>query len=276
MLPVEMMPFYKAHHQAIIDLSVAPDKRRYTDPKEAPRHYMDWEHYQLTTPDSLPLHWNTAKAKFGEEAMQKNGVVLWHIGLMAHRLTQAFASQDAQAIVRLSAEIGHYIGDAHVPLHNTENYNGQLSNQHGIHGLWETNLPELFSKQYNFYQGPAVYLPTPLKTIRSGMAHARSAVDSVLTIEAALTAKMQEDKFGLYTRNGKTVSGYSEKFSKAYHKKLNGMVERQLLTSIRTTANIWYTCWVNAGQPILPIKDFRFHTTTTKDSLVLKEHKKRH
>jgi hypothetical protein len=47
--------------------------------------------------------------------------------------------------------LGHYIGDAHVPLHTTSNYNGQKTNQHGIHGLWESRIPEqLFDERVTF------------------------------------------------------------------------------------------------------------------------------
>ena len=58
-----------------------------------------------------------------------------------------------QRILRISAEIGHYIGDAHVPLHTTENYNGQLSGQEGIHAFWESRLPEMFSDEFDFFVG---------------------------------------------------------------------------------------------------------------------------
>jgi hypothetical protein len=57
---------------------------------------------------------------------------------MLNRLTRAFKEHDRERILRYSADLGHYIGDAHVPLHCTRNYNGQLSGQHGIHGFWES------------------------------------------------------------------------------------------------------------------------------------------
>jgi hypothetical protein len=47
------------------------------------------------------------------------------------------------AILRLSADFGHYLGDLNVPLHTTMNYNGQLTGQEGIHGFWESRNPEI-------------------------------------------------------------------------------------------------------------------------------------
>ena len=32
---------------------------------------------------------------------------------------------------------------------------------------------------------------------------------------------------------------------------MNGMVERRLRTAILAVGSIWYTCWVDAGQPDL-------------------------
>jgi hypothetical protein len=65
-----------------------------------------------------------------------HGIVPWHILKVKYWLTQAMKDHDYKQILKLSADIGHYIADAHVPLHTTENYSGQLTNQHGIHGLW--------------------------------------------------------------------------------------------------------------------------------------------
>ena len=45
----------------------------------------------------------------------------------------------------------YYVGDAHVPLHTTENYNGKMTGQKGIHGFWESRLPEINADNYNFF-----------------------------------------------------------------------------------------------------------------------------
>ena len=62
----------------------------------------------------------------------------------------AFIEKDSDKILKYSADLGHYIADAYVPLHTTENYNGQLTGQKGIHAFWESRLPELFSEDYNY------------------------------------------------------------------------------------------------------------------------------
>ena len=50
-------------------------------------------------------------------------------------------------VLRTAADLGHYLADAHVPLHTTGNYNGQRTNQTGIHALWETHNVEHLWRQ---------------------------------------------------------------------------------------------------------------------------------
>ena len=42
---------------------------------------------------------------------------------------------------------------------------------------------------------------------------------------------------------------YSRTYSIAYYKLLDGMVERRMRASIKMTGDIWYSAWVDAGQP---------------------------
>ena len=78
----------------------------------------------------MPRYWNEAVEQFTEDTLQAYGIVPYHINRVSRWLTKAFENKDAEQILRLSADIGHYIADANVPLHTTENYNGQLTGQY--------------------------------------------------------------------------------------------------------------------------------------------------
>ena len=156
-LPPEMIGFYKNNIDYITKAAVNPDKRRYAEEEEGARHYLDADHYGDSVFAALPRSWVEAVDKYSEDTLQAYGILPWHIYTMYHRLRDAFAVRDPSLILKVSAELGHYIGDAHVPLHTTENYNGQLTGQEGIHGLWESRLPELFSSEYDFMVGRAEY-----------------------------------------------------------------------------------------------------------------------
>ncbi|GCC51877.1 hypothetical protein SanaruYs_21060 [Chryseotalea sanaruensis] len=250
-LPPDMVGFYKANIQYLAEASVNPDRRRLAVVDEAARHYIDLDHYGDSAWFSMPRYWKQAVEKFSEDTLKEYGIVPWHVNTMYYRLKDAFMIQDPSAVLKISAELGHYIADANVPLHTTENYNGQLTNQYGIHGFWESRLPELFANEYNFFVGRAAYLDKPQQTIWDGIAGAHLKVDSVLSIERNLSASFGDRKYSFETRGKQTIKVYSQEFSKAYHAALNKMVERQLRIAIKMIADFWYTAWVDAGQPDL-------------------------
>ncbi|MES2730809.1 MAG: zinc dependent phospholipase C family protein [Bacteroidota bacterium] len=251
-LPAEMLPFYKYHIAYLTENAVNPDRRRYAVEGEAPRHYIDADMYGDSALYKLPRYWKDAVAKYTEDTLMAYGIVPWHIQLMKFELTEAFRQMDAGRILRLSADLGHYIGDANVPLHTTSNYNGQFTGQQGIHGFWESRLPELFSNDYDFFVGQASYLDSPQRIAWQAVINANAALDSVLRFDRELTEQFSEDKkYGFEERNGLTVRVYSREFSQAYSQMLSGQVERQMRASIQMVGNFWYTCWVDAGQPDL-------------------------
>lgn len=251
-LPAEMIGFYKNHLEYIEENAVNADKRRYTNEKEAFYHYIDLDEYGDSAMYKLPKNWSKAVEKYSEDTLMKYGIVPWHINLMKTRLTQAFKEKDQNKILKLSADIGHYIADANVPLHTTSNYNGQLTNQHGIHGFWEGRLPELFSDDYDFFTGPATYLDNPQLEAWKAVESAHLGLDSVFSYEKQLTESFGEDrKFAFENRNGTNIKTFSKPFSRAYHNKLNGQVEKRMRSSIKMVGDFWYTSWIDAGQPDL-------------------------
>src|SRR5690606_30274560 len=161
-LPPEMSGVYKKNLTYLTETAVNPDRRRYSVVDEAARHYIDLDHYGDSALYKMPRYWADAVALYSEDTLKAYGVVPWHVYRMYFRLRDAFLMRDPERVLKMSSEIGHYIGDAHVPLHNTENYNGQLNGQEGIHGFWESRLVELYSQEYDFFVGRAIYLTDPL------------------------------------------------------------------------------------------------------------------
>lgn len=252
LLPQEMLAFYKNHILYIEENAVNPDARRYLVKDEAPRHYIDLDLFNESTVDSIPTGWNSALEKYTLDSLQAKGIVPWHINLMSIKLTKAFETKDADQILKYSTEIGHYIADANVPLHTTSNYNGQQTGQYGIHGLWESRLLELFVNDYDLFFEDASYQENIQQLAWSAVRNANLALDSVLVFEKIATSKIGEDKkYSFEDRNGITIKTYSLKFCRAYHNMLGGMVERRLRASVKMVADVWFTCWVNAGQPSL-------------------------
>ena len=95
-LPVEMIDFYKYHIDYIESKAVNPDMRRYIDPREAPRHYIDLDVYGDSAWYKLPRYWNDAVAQYTEDTLQAYGIVPWHVYTMKNFLTKAFRDQNLQ------------------------------------------------------------------------------------------------------------------------------------------------------------------------------------
>lgn len=249
-LPPEMIGFYKKNLDYLVAASVNPDQRRYAVKEEAPRHYIDLDSYGDSALH-LPKYWRDALKACGEDSLMKHGIVPWHIPRMVNQLQEAFFLNDPVKILKYSAELGHYVADANVPLHTTRNHNGQLTNQHGIHGFWESRLPELFASNYDFLVGKAAYVTDIQQRAWDAVHRANEAVDSVLKEEQRLAVSEGKSKYNYESRGKQTVRVYSLAYSRRYHDRLNGMVERQMRASIKMTADLWYTAWVDAGQPDL-------------------------
>jgi hypothetical protein len=251
-LPPEMFTFYKFHIRYLTENAVNPDKRRYAVEGEAERHYIDIDVYGDSAIYKMPRRWEDAVAKYSEDTLRAYGIVPWHLQLIKFQLVNAFKERNVSKILRISADMGHYIGDANVPLHTTQNYNGQMSGQYGIHGFWESRIPELLADDYDYFFEKAQYIKSPMAKAWEAVTNAHLALDSVLRFEKELSKQFDEDKkYSFETRANMTVKVYSKEFTTAYSQMLGGQVERRMRASIEMVGDFWYTCWVDAGQPDL-------------------------
>lgn len=251
-LPKAMAGFYKSNIDFITEHAIDPDKRRYVDSLEEPRHFLDADHYGKNPFARLPQNWYDAAKKYSVDTLDKYGTVSWVIQYNYYWLVKAFKAHDTIAILKTSANLGHYIADAHVPLHLTQNFDGQLTGQTGIHALWETRLPELFSNNYHLYTGKARYIDNPLTEAFKICRASFKCVDSVLLMERKLNARFPPGKkYAMVMRGKRRVKDYSVAYSAAYQQLLNGMVRRRMRSAILAVGSFWYSAWIDAGQPDL-------------------------
>ena len=248
-LPNELRPFYKSHSKEIIEWSVAPDQRRYVIAEEGMKHYIDLDLY-----DSFPLpkYWNQAVEQYGKEYLEERGVVPWNTFFVYHGLVKAMAAKDYRRIIKISADLGHYIADAHVPLHTTSNYNGQYSDQLGVHAFWESRLPELYFDTYDLFSKRAAYVEDVQEELWLTVNESNELLTPMLKLEAEITLKVGEDKKYAYMQKGKrVVRTPSEYYSSIYNKEGGGVVEQRMRTAIYRVSSLWFSAWIDAGQPEL-------------------------
>ncbi len=248
-LPPELQSFYHVHANEIIAWSVAPDQRRYVIEEEGAKHYIDLDLY-----DSLPLpkYWHEAVEKYGEGYLRERGIVPWNTFFVYHSLVKAMAAKDYKRIIKISADLGHYVADAHVPLHTTSNYNGQFTGQLGIHAFWESRLPELYFESYDLFSERASYVKDVQGELWQTISESNALLEDVLTLEAKLTLEIGEDKKYAYMQRGKRIIRMpSAYFSERYNKLAGGQVEQRMRKAIYRVSSLWFSAWVDAGQPIL-------------------------
>ncbi len=247
-LPIEMITFYKRHQKEIEDLSVLPDQRRYIMDNEASRHYIDLDRYQIA--DIRYTSWAEIIKNMHQDSLVKHGIVPWHIPILYQELKYAFVRLDTIKIIKLSAEMGHYIGDLHVPLHTTSNYDGQKTGQTGLHAFWESRIPELLNEALEEWVGPATFVSNVPKSAWDWTLESHTEVKILIDKEAKLNATFKQSKKYTFEKKGNVLQkNYSVEYSKKYHQVLDHQIENRFQSAYKHVGDIWFSAWIEAGQP---------------------------
>lgn len=253
-------------------LADLPARVNFVNQGYMPRYYDD---EVVLSGDSL-ARWFGESARIHAEwhvrdVLTPHGILPYHLARMQRQLTEAFRHADKERVLRLSADLGHYIGDACVPLHTTVNYNGQLTGQTGIHAFWESRIPELYAeREFDFVVGTAEYIDDPEGYFWQLVLDSHAEVNRVLAIEQALRERYpQDEQLCFEDRQGLNVLTPCEPFARAYHEAMDHMVEARFRAAIRALGNAWYTAWIDAGQPAEPGKGIVNRRTAEDDELDL-------
>ncbi|MGB2869928.1 MAG: zinc dependent phospholipase C family protein [Bacteroidota bacterium] len=251
-LPPEVRPFFEFYRDSLTAHAVDADRRRFSDRNEGFYHYINIDRYGKFPFVELPHSYAEAAAKFGKSIVDSNGTVPWRVAEFTAKLSEAMKAQDKERILYYASNLGHYVADAHVPLHATENHDGQMTNQKGIHARWESRIPELYGEHYVLGHGSVEYFKSPLEEIFTVILESSALVDSVLSLDLKAREGIPEGELMAGSqRRGRTVYEFSGVFFKRYHELLSGMVERRMNEASVRLAGFWYTAWIDAGKPDL-------------------------
>ncbi len=251
LLPAPLFEFYRLHIPYMMAHATDPDMRRYIDTLEAGRHFIDMEHY-TSSMDSLPFNYLDAEKQFGTTHLHQEGNLPWNIVRNVYLLKKAFGEKNIPFILKISADLGHYVADAHVPLHTTENYNGQLSGQKGIHGLWETQVPELFMDTLLVEIPDFTFNENWILTIWECIQASHNLLPEVFSAEMQVRETLSSSKWHSFNqRKNKVEKTYSPEYRELYHRNLHGMVESRFRSASQLLSQLIFTAWVLAGEPEL-------------------------
>jgi len=250
LLPQPLLGYMLPYKDELRDRAVAADQRRAWDPQEAARHFIDLDQWGDSVFHCMPMNWTDAIRCYHEDSLREHGVLPWHTVTVYRRLVNAFAKGDAGAVCRHAADLGHYLADAHVPLHLCSNYNGQFTGQHGIHALLESRIPEYFIDQMLLpFQRPRWIPDVRLSIwdiIRESSAPMASVFDCERRCRTTVPISLQ---FSPIQQRSLLVRKESKEFVRCYDQCLGGLMGQRLSASIQNVASWWWSAWIEAGQP---------------------------
>ena len=228
LLPSPLKDFYVANVEYEVSHSSDPDLRKEFDKNEGYRHYMDIDRYGSYPNFDVPHSYEEAVKKYGKETVLKNGIVPWNVGWMVDSLTAAMKAHDVPLVLHLSADLSHYVADMHVPLHATENYDGQMTGNIGVHARWESSIPERFGDSYNFAGiDSAYYIKDPVAHAFEILTHSYSLLDKIFRADSLVKVGIPLDSlYHVEIKNGRREYIYSDEYYNKFNAELNGMANR--------------------------------------------------
>ena len=215
------------------------DYRKSSDTAESRRHFIDIDEYGgFIATGRIPQTLDSLYALYGYNFVMSNGIVPFAIIAFTDSVKKAFQQGNWQKAMLHSADLGHYVADAHQPLHITRNYDGQYTNQSGIHSRYETQMINRDSSYIQFPRDSVLYVSNINNFVFTFLYSNYPYVDSVLKADSIAHAL--------------TGSTNSEAYYQMLWNLSGNFTIRLFRNASKFLSSLIYTAWVNAGSP-LPI-----------------------
>jgi hypothetical protein len=245
LLPAEIRPLFEARRAQVIERAVDPDLWRNIFPEEDPNHFVDLDFFGTYPYPELPRDYDRAVQKWGREAVHAQGLAPWRVAEIFGKLQREFEGLKRENappylqdnIAFYATVMGHYLGDAHVPLHAVVNYDGQNTNQRGIHGRWESELFERTKARLKI--APAA--PQPIKDPRE-----------FVFVTLLASNQLADDVLAADRRAAEGREFYDAEYFAGLEKDQFTTLERRINDAITGVASAIIGAWEAAGRPPLP------------------------
>jgi len=243
LLPPLLKPFFEHYRAEMVVRAIDPDLWRQVGWEDDPNHFFD-----LGAPEfgaapafgGVPRDYNAALEAFGPASMRRLGMLPWRAAEIFGDLRRAFDGFARQApyappdVAFFAPVLGHYFQDANQPLHATNNYDGQLTRNEGIHARFERDLVERYLAKMTITPGPI----RPMPNARD------AAFDAVLAANRQVEAILAADTAAIAGRDA-----YDDVYFDKLFAQVKPILEQQLAASITDTASVIVSAWVQAGRP---------------------------
>jgi hypothetical protein len=248
LLPAELKPLFEKRRVFIVERSIDPDLWRNVGwAEEPPNHFLDLDHTAFGPYpfEGLPRDYAEAVQKFGKDFVNEQGTLPWRTAEFYGRLQREFAALTRQPppgytldnIALYAAVLAHYVSDGHVPLHAVVNYDGQLTQQHGLHSRWESELFERNRSRLKIAPAAVKPVANPRDMMFTTLLASNRASANVLESDKAAAA-------------GREV--YDDEYFAKFASGALPTLERRLNESIAAVAAVIAGAWEQAGKPPVP------------------------
>ena len=217
-----------------------PDTRKYSDPTEGPKHFIDIDNYsEFNTKGRIPQTWDSINLIYGSAVVIGNGTLPWATKNTFDSLVSCMKRRNFAKAQVFAADLGHYVGDGHMPLHITNNYDGGETGQKGIHSRYESTMISAKIAQIVYNGEDATEINNVSQYIFDYIYKNNSYCDSILNADTY----------------AKTQSGglYNTTYTNALWDKTKSFTIPLFQRASHTLASLIYTAWIQAGSPSLII-----------------------
>jgi hypothetical protein len=236
-LPQEIRGFFGANRQFLIDHANDPDEWMKRDRYERNRHYIYLDKYGLFPYLNLPHSYRAAVERYGKGRIGHDGTLPWQIGEYSLRLTNALKAQNWDEARLDAAVLGHYVADAHDPLHTTQNFDGQLTGETGLEERFAGRMIEKYSNFLMFHADEAMKVNDPTEYAFGIVLEANTWVDHLILADR---------------QSRENLPGYNDDYLDRFYRQVGSTAMQELNAAAHDAASYWYTAWSNAGRPALP------------------------
>ena len=213
-----------------------PDSRKNQDKTESPRHFIDIDAYpEFVANGFISQSYDSVVLKHTSSWVIQQGTVPWAIITWEDSLRRMFQQKNWAMAMQLGADLGHYVGDGHQPLHLTENYDGGSSNQNGVHSRYETALVGAYQGSIVYTNSTATYVPNISKYVFDFIYADYKDLDTCLYGDSLAHAVTGTTSGAAYLAKYWEVAGYD--------------IINLMKNASKATADLIYTAWVDGGSP---------------------------
>jgi len=238
-LPPEIRPFFANNQQFLVEHADDPEDWIKKDRYERRRHYIYLDKYGLFPYPTLPHDFHRATDKFMSWRINRDGTLPWQIGEYSLRLSKAMKDGKWEEVKQDATALAYYVAEAHDPLHTTQNYNGQLTQQTGLENRFDVSLLDRYSKFFIMHPGDATKIDDPTEFAFQTCLEANVWVNLVLWADVRAREGLRD---------------YTDDYFDRFYSQVGVTVVREINAAARDAGSYWYTSWLNAGQPALPAR----------------------